>query len=675
MPTKPSYEALQIRIRELEKAESKYKEFQNALNKAAVNYNTIFEVANDAIFIHDPEDGRILDVNQKMLDMYGYTKKIDVMNQDVEAISEGVTPFTQGEALELIQKAASGEQQVFEWKAKRKDGDLFWVEVNLKMATLDNKECIIALARDITDRKRVEAEQQKLHYQLANALELAHLGHWEYDVKEDRFTFNDQFYKIFRTTAEHVGGYEMSSAEYAQRFLYPNDRDLVEKEIRKAMETPDPNFSQQLEHRIIYADGQVGYISVRHFVVKDENGNTVKTYGVNQDITERKNMERQLQQAQKMESIGILAGGIAHDFNNILSSIIGFTELAIEDAPSDTALEDSLQEVFSAGQRAKELVKQILAFARQSDEARKPIQPSVIANEVLKFLRSTIPTTIDIQQEIESESSFMGNATQVHQVLMNLCTNAAHAMEDSGGVMKVSMKDVVLDQKDLLIGIRPGQYIEIKVSDNGVGIAPNVIDMIFVPYFTTKPIGEGTGMGLAMVHGIIESYGGRITVDSQLGKGSTFTIQLPAIKKRTGLQDYESEPLPSGNESILFVDDEVAITKMASQILERLGYSVTTRTSSIEALELFKVKPDEFDLVITDMTMPNMTGDKLAIELMKIRYDVPIVLCTGYSKKISDETALTLGIKAFTYKPLVKADFAKTIRKVLDEAEGRTQKQ
>jgi CheY-like chemotaxis protein len=251
---------------------------------------------------------------------------------------------------------------------------------------------------------------------------------------------------------------------------------------------------------------------------------------------------------------------------------------------------------------------------------------------------------------------------------MNLCTNAAHAMDDSGGVLSVSLKDVVLNKQDLSVGMKSGEYVEIKISDSGVGIEPEIIDSIFEPYFTTKGVGEGTGMGLAMVKGVVESYGGKITVDSQLGKGTVFTLYLPITKKRSDQKAYEPEKLPTGTEHILFVDDEAPIAKMSSQMLERLGYLVSTRTSSIEALELFQSKPYDFDLVVTDMTMPNLTGDKLAIELMKISPDIPVILCTGYSKKISGETASEIGIKAFVYKPVVKADLAKTVRKVLDEA-------
>ena len=264
----------------------------------------------------------------------------------------------------------------------------------------------------------------------------------------------------------------------------------------------------------------------------------------------------------------------------------------------------------------------------------------------------------------------MGNVTQVHQILMNLLTNAAHAMEDGGGILELSLKDVDIDTNENREkqDLKPGNYIEIEVSDTGPGIAPDIIGSIFDPYFTTKGQGKGTGMGLALVHGIVESYGGKIFVKNKTDKGALFSVYLPVTKKRQGSHPYQSEVLPRGKERILFVDDEASIANMGGQILEQLGYSVTTRTSSIESLELFQAKPNDFDLVVTDMTMPNLTGDQLAVELMKIRRDIPVILCTGYSKKINDETASEIGIRAFAFKPVVKADLAKTVRKVLDDA-------
>jgi len=391
--------------------------------------------------------------------------------------------------------------------------------------------------------------------------------------------------------------------------------------------------------------------------------------GIVRDITERQHLELKVKQAQKMESVGTLAGGIAHDFNNILSSIIGFTELALKGVEKGTETEDDLHEVLNGGMRAKGLVNQILAFARQSDEQVKPIQVNAIAREVIKFIKSTIPATIRINEKIDSHSFIIGSPTQVHQIVMNLCANASQAMEENGGILEISIHDIKTDTTNPIKNLRHGDYIKMTIKDTGVGIPSQYIDTIFDPYFTTKEKGEGTGMGLAVVHGIVESYDGKITVDSTLNKGTVFSVYLPITKKRTIHPYSEVRPLPSGKERILFVDDELPISKMGSRILETLGYTVTIRTSSIEALELFRSKPQEFDLVITDMTMPNMTGDLLTIELMKIRTDIPVILCTGYSKKISEETAKEIGIRAFAYKPVVKADLAVIIRNVLDDAQ------
>ncbi|MBT8369449.1 MAG: response regulator, partial [Deltaproteobacteria bacterium] len=249
-------------------------------------------------------------------------------------------------------------------------------------------------------------------------------------------------------------------------------------------------------------------------------------------------------------------------------------------------------------------------------------------------------------------------------------TNAAQAMEVSGGILEVDLTDVKSNDHRILpiSGLKTGNYLKITVSDTGPGISPDIIDSIFEPYFTTKGVGKGTGMGLALAHGIVESYGGKITVDSELGKGTVFSIYLPITAKHTDHPSYEKEDLATGAEKILFVDDEMTITDLGRKLLERLGYSVTVRTSSVEALEVFRSKPNEFDLVITDMTMPNMTGDRLATELIKIRPGIPIILCTGYSKRISEESAAKIGIKAFVYKPIVIVDLAKTVRRVLDEA-------
>ncbi|MBU1157486.1 MAG: PAS domain S-box protein [Proteobacteria bacterium] len=400
------------------------------------------------------------------------------------------------------------------------------------------------------------------------------------------------------------------------------------------------------------------------------------------DITERKQaaqekekLQKQLIQAQKMEAIGTLAGGIAHDFNNILSAVIGYTELAQMKLEADSEINDDLQEVLTAGVRAKDLVKQILAFSRQAQREQVPTQLGLIAQEALKLIRSSLPTTIDVRQNIQSQSVILSDPIQLHQIVMNLCTNAAYAMRGKDGILEIALTDVELDSDFCLSHpeIQPGAYQKLMVCDTGQGMTADVMNRIFDPFFTTKPKDEGTGLGLSVVHGIVKDLGGTITVYSEPDKGTTFNIYFPIIKGRAEKKPEKHTIIPTGTERILVVDDEKAIIDIIQKILTYLGYAVEARTSSLAALELFTATPDKFDLVITDMTMPQMTGDMLARELMKLRPDLPVILCTGFSENITKEQAETIGIKAFLLKPLLKEEMAHTIRKVLDEAKGTTQ--
>jgi PAS domain S-box-containing protein len=524
-----------------------------------------------------------------------------------------------------------------------------------------------ALDRSIQNQRGLETKLKRVEYQLhkskqtlAETQELARVGSWEWDLNTGRVKWSDEVYRIFGLDVEH---FQPQIDSVMSRF-HPDDRKKHEELIKHALGKRE---IYTFEARILDSEKIIREVLSTSRGQYDDKGNLTRIVGTVHDITERKQLESQLQQAQKLESIGNLAGGIAHDFNNILSSIIGFTELALDDLEKGTMLEENIQEVYIAGKRARDLVKQILAFARQSDEERKPIQVAAIASEVLKLIRSAIPTTIEVKETIQSQSMIMGNPSQLHQLFMNLCTNASQAMENTGGILEISVRNFeYTGRTPPFLDLKTGNYVRIDVSDTGPGIPPNIIGSVFEPYFTTKAVGEGTGMGLAMAHGIVESYEGKITVESKLGQGAVFSIFLPATKKLETYLPYGEKELPQGTENILFVDDEAPIANMGRQILARLGYSVTTRTSSIEALALFKNNPNKFDLVITDMTMPNMTGDKLAIEIMKIRPDIPVILCTGYSRKITDETAFEIGIKAFTYKPLVQNDLAKTVRNVLD---------
>ncbi|MFC1577739.1 ATP-binding protein [Thermodesulfobacteriota bacterium] len=382
------------------------------------------------------------------------------------------------------------------------------------------------------------------------------------------------------------------------------------------------------------------------------------------------NSEKQLQQVMKLQAIGTLAGGIAHDFNNILFPIVGYTELTMDDVPEDSQARQNLEEVLKAANRAKELVQQILTFSRQGSQERKPLKVQYLIKEATKLLRATIPSSIEIECNLdESCGPIKGDPTQIHQIIMNLCTNAYHAVQETGGKLEVSLKEIYISYEQSLdrVGMKIGKHIVLMVKDSGHGMEPQVLERIFEPYFTTKKQGKGTGLGLSVIHGIVKSHGGDITVSSRLGKGSTFKVFLPIIDDiEEEIQIIEPVIAINGKERILLIDDEEQIIDIEQQILERLGYKVTPKTDSEEALEEFAAQPDRFDLVITDMTMPKMTGDQLARRMMDIKPQIPVILCTGFNEAISEEKALAMGIDKFVMKPIVKDELASTIRTVLD---------
>ena len=395
------------------------------------------------------------------------------------------------------------------------------------------------------------------------------------------------------------------------------------------------------------------------------------------DITQLKNMEQQrrhteqqLRQAQKMEAIGTLAGGIAHDFNNILSAILGYSELALDDALHNRTSAKYIREVVKAGGRARDLVHQILTFSRQTEAESKPIQVKPIVKEALKLLRASLPSTIEIRLSLDSDAIVQADPIQIHQVIMNLCTNAGHAMRDQGGILTVSLTEETLPSEftDRYNEMTPGEYLKMVIADNGPGIPPSIMEKIFDPYFTTKQKEEGTGMGLAVVQGIVQNCRGAITVCNSEEKGAKFSVYLPIIHTTQRASVQLEAVVPGGNERVLVVDDEPPLADLSKKIMERYGYRVSTRTSSIEALELFKSQPGDYDLVVTDMTMPNMTGDVLARKLMAIRPDIPVVICTGYSEKITQELLEHLNIKALVLKPIIRNELMLTIRQVLDDA-------
>ena len=429
-----------------------------------------------------------------------------------------------------------------------------------------------------------------------------------------------------------------------------------------------PNKSQTLVSFILLNTAIAVESLEYHKLLSDQNSILEKK--VEKKTKALARSETQLQQVMKLQAIGTLAGGIAHDFNNILFPIVGYTELTMDDIPPDSQARKNLEEVLKAANRAKELVQQILTFSRQNGQERKPLKVQTLIKETLKLLRATIPSSIEIHSSVDEDCGPVnGDPTQIHQVIMNLCTNAYHALQETGGKLEVSLKETNLGHEQSLerVGMKPGQHLELTVKDNGHGMTPLVLERIFEPYYTTKEQGKGTGLGLSVIHGIIKNHGGDISVSSQPGAGSTFSVYLPVIDDiEVEIEPVKTASATNGNERILLIDDEEQIINLERRILENLGYKVTPKTDSEEALEEFSARPDRFDLVITDMTMPKITGDRLARKLMEINPQIPVILCTGFNEAISEEKALAMGIDKFVMKPIVKDELAYTIRTVLD---------
>ncbi|MBU1984098.1 PAS domain S-box protein [bacterium] len=583
-------------------------------------------------------------------------------------------------AAEVMEYSKDSNRDSFtqEYRIVTRSGEVLWIDDwtwirRNEKGEITHYEGIIL---DVSNRKGAESALRTSLIHLSNAMRLAKMGYWEYDVLKNFFTFSDEFYALFRTTAEEQGGYTMSPADYAGRFVYPEDLPVVADETRKAIETTDPNFFRQLEHRIIYADGKTGHIAVRFQIVKDREGRTIRTYGMNQDITERKQaeqekerLESQLRQAQKMEAIGTLAGGIAHDFNNILVPILIYTEMTCRSLPAESPNREDLEHVIQAANRAKDLVRQILTFSRQAEQERMPVGFQFVVKEALKLMRASLPTTIGIEEHIDVNCpEVLADPSQLHQVLMNLCTNAAHALRDEGGILEVRLEPVEVDEtlRQKLPRLLPGTHVCLTIRDSGKGMDSRTLERIFEPFFTTKAPGEGTGLGLSMVHGIITGHGGEIAAESTPYKGSTFRVYLPIAKATSPRPPATASQTSQGSERILLVDDDPEIARAAERALQQSGYRVTTFTSSPEALDAFRAQPAEFDLVITDQTMPHLTGDRLVKELLAIRPDLPIVLTTGYSETVTVDNYRKLGVREFAMKPLISSELNSAVRRALD---------
>lgn len=624
-------------------------------------FSKAFRSSPSVMTISTLKHGRLVEVNESFTTAFGYERH-EVIGRTVSDLNLWVDPTQQARVVAALSRetALHNVEVLF----RRKSGETFVGLASGDLIQYKGEPCVVAAFNDITDLKQAEQSLHESERRFREILENADFIAVMLDTQGNITFCNDFLLELTSWKREEVLG-----RSWFDHFVPVEARQEVESVFSRTIMTS--TFPTHYENDIQTRQGKRHSIYWNNTILRDDQGRVIGTTSIGEDVTERKRLESQLRQAQKMEAIGTMAGGIAHDFNNILGAIMGYAEMALYDAPPGALLHSNLKEVLAAADRAKELVKQILTFSRQSEQQRRPSQILLLVEEALKLIRASLPATITIQGNLTTalRSMVLADPTQIHQVLMNLCANAAHAMREAGGVLDVGLEDVDLDPITAAscAELKPGPYVRLTVSDTGQGIDRGIMERIFEPFFTTRGPREGTGMGLAVVHGIVKSHGGAITVYSEPGQGSTFHIYLPRLEGSAAGQVEEPVTISAGQGRILLVDDEETLVDIGQQMLEHLGYEVVGRTSSIEALAVFRAHPEHFDLVITDFSMPQMTGVDLVREMVSIRPDIPVILCSGFSEMISDEQAKTLGIRAFVMKPLSIQDLAEVARKVLEE--------
>ena len=655
--------------------EKRLQQFHKDLNIARSHEKFMRDITrhfNDYLFFHDM-DGNFLEYNPADQKDSDYSKN-DIRRMNLQDIVPDPYKIQVKNYLARIRQKDFDSGYI---TVVNRHGDPLVLEYMSSVIYNDKGEAIGArgISRNITERMEARKALKESEKKYRSILDSIEDGYYEVDLKGNYQFFNTQFCRLLGCSCD-----ELHNRNYTE-IVHENYQKAVFKTFNYVFRTGKP--IKTFDWKIVRKDGASFFVDTSISLIKDENGSPVGFQGVLRDVTERieaqekrKELEDQLHQAQKMESIGTLAGGIAHDFNNILFPIIGYTDLAMKGVPFCSKTYENLEKVLQSANRARDLIEQILNFSRHSVEKNlQPVLIQPVIKETLKLLQTTIPANIEIRYDISKDTGrVMITHSRIHQVIMNLCTNAYQAMEEyKSGMILVSVKQVgVFDKTSPAYGkVSPGLYVVLSVSDAGCGIKPDLKEKIFEPYFTTKPHGKGTGLGLSVTYGIIKNAGGTILVDSENGKGSRFDVYLPVADEFEDAveQNNCAAPDPKGCERILAVDDEKRIVDLQHQVLESLGYHVTATTSSVKAFEIFSHQPEMFDLLLTDQTMPNMTGIELAKKIRELRAEIPIILCTGYNDKNIREKAVRAKINLRLQKPLTKKDLAIALRNVLD-AEG-----
>jgi two-component system, cell cycle sensor histidine kinase and response regulator CckA len=657
------------------------KKAEEALRESEKNYRNIFENAVMGIF-HTTPEGRYLRANPAGARMYGYESAEDII-QSVTDMSQQIyaNPEDRAKFKEIMER--TGRIEGFESEHYRKDGSKIWTVLSSR-AVRDNAGRTLyyeTTIEDVTERKKMEGKLLAEGERLASILDGTPVPAFVIDRGRNVILWNKSNETYTGRTREEMLGKRLDLSflhkgkarpTLAALMLEMTDDQIIKRFAHKGARSSEILAGALEVVGNIWLRGEERIMSIQARRIYGTKGEIIGVIQTGQDITERIRLEAQFRQAQKMEAIGTLAGGIAHDFNNILSAILGYSDMALTDRKADDPHRHYLEQIYKAGERARDLVKQILTFSRQQEQEKKPVLIVPIIKEGIKLLRSSLPTTVKISQNIKDTSIMvLADPTQIHQVLMNLCTNAAHAMREKGGTLNIQLVREVIDSVGTSqpLNFTAGNYAKLTVSDTGHGIDSSIIDRIFDPFFTTKGPQEGTGLGLSVVYGIVRHHGGTIDVSSEPGRGTTVTVYFPLIQAEKPIEERMPEAIPGGSERILFIDDEAMLVELGSTMLTSLGYQVTPRTSSIEALEAFRANPYGFDMVITDMTMPNIRGDDLAKELLKIRPGIPIIICTGFSEMISEDKAKNIGIHEFIMKPIIKNQIARAIKQALDYKE------